>query len=247
MDHQTIEQEEIIERYILGKLSKKDEREFEEHFFGCDQCFEAVQEMEQIVSGVREAVKKEMAVEKVKVRQFDFGAWLESILNRLFPIPAPTLAAITAILVLALLYPAWRGIFKINRLEKQLTELSQPQVNVPSYYLPGMRFKDRAASQVTTVEISRDKPQQTFVLSFNILEQSFPAPKYRVEIINNEEGKMIWRSKELSPMGEYGNFSIACPGAFFKAGKYILKVYESDSETQKQGKEFSFQFEIINK
>jgi len=236
MDHHKIEQEKIIERYIGGKLTKKEERAFEEHYFGCDQCFDAVKEMEKVIEASQKVAEGVDLIKPAKKPAFSLLEWLKS--RFLIPVPIPALG-IAAVLVLALLYPAYRGIFTMKHLEKQL---NQPRANVPIFYLE----KTKDARETEILEIKLERPDDTFILNFNILERKLDKSKFRAEILD-QQGKVIWQSDHLKGLGEYEVFSIACSGSFFHTGKYILKVYEIDSATQKHGKEFSYQFEIIKK
>lgn len=54
MTHDQIERGELAELYVRGRLNDADRAAFEEHYFGCDACFEEVQRLEQFIAGVRE-------------------------------------------------------------------------------------------------------------------------------------------------------------------------------------------------
>jgi len=43
MDCERIEYDEIIEKYLTGKLDQAEQKAFESHFFGCPKCFEKLQ------------------------------------------------------------------------------------------------------------------------------------------------------------------------------------------------------------
>lgn len=58
MNHQEIEQQEIIERYVRHKLPPDERRAFEEHFFACDECFEQVQSTAQFIAAVRHSSQR---------------------------------------------------------------------------------------------------------------------------------------------------------------------------------------------
>lgn len=53
MTHQDIELNEVIERYVLNKLSPDERRAFQEHFFECDECFEQAKVSARFIAGVR--------------------------------------------------------------------------------------------------------------------------------------------------------------------------------------------------
>jgi hypothetical protein len=57
MRHEEIEQREVIESYVRGRLTAEERLAFEEHYFVCDQCFADVQTLERFVSGVSYAAE----------------------------------------------------------------------------------------------------------------------------------------------------------------------------------------------
>lgn len=236
MDHYQIEQEEIIDRYILGKLSAKEESSFEEHYFSCDQCFTAVREKEKVILGLKDATSRGVFVlrEVKKAPALELLGWLKSVTF------SPVMAMATSILVFALLYPAWRGIFTVSELKRQLNELRQPQANVPRFSLQ----QTRVGEEQQIISLPEDSEDKLFILSFNILEKTIPAPKYRAKIFNGQ-GKMIWQEENIQGFGAYEIFSMSCNLDFFSAGNYWLKVYEVDIDNDKVIKEFSYPFKIV--
>jgi len=54
MTHKEIQDHEVIEQYVRHQLSPADRQLFQEHYFGCDECFEQVQLMSRFVAGVRD-------------------------------------------------------------------------------------------------------------------------------------------------------------------------------------------------
>jgi len=57
MTHQQIHDNEIIEQYVLQKLSPADRQAFQEHYFECDECFAQANSAARFIAGVREASK----------------------------------------------------------------------------------------------------------------------------------------------------------------------------------------------
>ena len=241
MDHKKIKNEEIIERYILRKLPPDEEKLFEQHYFNCDLCFEAVKQAEKVIPVIKEAAERgviEYPPEEVKKESiFDYLVdWFKS--RTLSPIIVVT----TAVLMLTMLYPAWRGIFFVSQLQQELNEIRKPQANIQSYYLEqkqiGMRAEERQ------IKISLDRPEKPFILNFNIFDRSIPDAKYKAEISDNIEN-VIWKDEDLKAIGEYEVFSIACPSSFFKNGIYTLKVCEINPKNEESVNEFLFTFEIL--
>jgi hypothetical protein len=57
MTHEEIEQREVIESYVRGRLTMEERLAFEEHYFICDRCFAEVQTQERFVAGVHYAAE----------------------------------------------------------------------------------------------------------------------------------------------------------------------------------------------
>ena len=55
MMHPQIENDEIVERYVQRTLAREQQDAFEEHLFGCSECFEKVQDAERFRAGIRQA------------------------------------------------------------------------------------------------------------------------------------------------------------------------------------------------
>ena len=101
MDHITIKEKEIIERYILRQLTSEEEKLFEEHFIDCEKCFNEILTTEKIILGLKNASVKGLlnTAEQKGKKSFD----LNKLLN-LFS-PPPTLAIAATVLIVILIYP----------------------------------------------------------------------------------------------------------------------------------------------
>ena len=51
MTCETVQSENVVERYVLGQLSAAEQNAFEEHFFACDACLEEVRLMQRSAGG----------------------------------------------------------------------------------------------------------------------------------------------------------------------------------------------------
>jgi hypothetical protein len=222
MDHQKIAEEKIVERYLSGQLSPDEEQNFEEHYFDCDQCFMAVK-----------AADRAIPVAAKTKPSFNFQKWL----NNFALTPAFAVAAV--VMGLALIYPAWRGIVLVSRLQGELQELRQPQANAQNYYLTQARAGERPEG----LKIAIKPKEEAFVLTFNLNKSDLGAPHYRAEIIE-QNGSAIWHAEDLQATGDYALFSIVCRSSFFNEGLYTLKVYEINPADKRVANEFSFPFEI---
>ncbi len=241
-DHQKIEQEEIIERYVMRQLSEEEEAAFEEHFFGCDECFEKVKLTEKAIAGIRAAAREGLLEEK---------PWrlLRLVWDRTEQfLTQPAVAVAAAVLVLLLAYPALKGIFVTPKLRQQLEALNTPRTITYSVSLE--ETHRRSVDNIWRGDLSPGIKMQIppnvkyFTISFTIPETGIPNPTYRAEILTRED-TVIWKTEYLKGIGEFGVFSILCPRSFFKSGKFLLKVEQLDPQGNPTGKEHFFPFEIV--
>ena len=112
MDHRRIEQQNIAELYVTGRLSLEDEETFESHLLECSECRESVGWADDLRTSIR-AVAAEDAARATA--QIGFLAWLSR----------QTRSARAGLLMAALLtvaaLPAWLQADR-SRLARELTE-----------------------------------------------------------------------------------------------------------------------------
>jgi len=95
-------EEEILERFALGRLDEPELGELEEHLLICGHCQERLDEVTEYAGLMRVAAKRvaeEMPVE---------AAWRRWLRLDWLPMPAPALAGAMVILVAVLLWQPWR-------------------------------------------------------------------------------------------------------------------------------------------
>jgi anti-sigma factor RsiW len=114
--HKEIEDQEIIERYVRNQLPPEDRRAFEEHFFGCEECFEKVQITERFIAGLGDANNRgllgsapSVAAAPARTR----SSWM-----------FPAFAASSCVAVALGIAVAWTFFFQIPRLHQQLNQTS---------------------------------------------------------------------------------------------------------------------------
>src|SRR5687767_2360189 len=61
MDHYYIEDHEIADRYLLGKLPAEERMQFEEHFVDCHECLERLETTESFRGALRTAAAEDAA------------------------------------------------------------------------------------------------------------------------------------------------------------------------------------------
>jgi len=116
MMHPQIEDEEIIERYVRKQLAEEERKAFEEHFFGCNDCFDKLQVAERFVAGVRDAASRGMLAGEVEGRA---GGWSWSARQ----VPAFAISASAALLLAGL--SGWLYFSQMPKLRRQLSQSTE--------------------------------------------------------------------------------------------------------------------------
>lgn len=116
MMHPQIEDEEIIERYVRNQLAEEERKAFEEHFFGCDDCFEKLQVTERFLAGVRDAARRGMLAGEVE------GSTRGSSWSRRL-VPAFGVSACAALVLAAL--SGWLYFYQMPKMREQLSQSAE--------------------------------------------------------------------------------------------------------------------------
>jgi len=95
--------DEVIERYALGKLAEPELGEVEEHVLICERCQERVIEAEEFAAVMREAAAN------VAAEQPREAWWRRWVTLDWLPMPAPALAAAMMVLVALVVWQPWRA------------------------------------------------------------------------------------------------------------------------------------------
>lgn len=236
MDHNQVRSEDFVERYVAGRLSPADEAEFEEHYFGCGECFREVQLTERIVAGLETRQKDEP-----ETRTAEGLGWLRRFIDFLSGgSTMPVLAATATVLVMFLAYPAWRGAVMMPELQDAVSRLEQPRANIQSVQLRQERAGESFAA--TVVEVS--EASDVFVLSFNLLSKRAAESSLQAEI-KDAIGTTVWEADNLTGSGPYEVYSVLCSAMFFDSGDYTLSVFELDSMQNQLVNETVFPFEVV--
>jgi hypothetical protein len=161
MMHQDIEDQEIIERYVRDQLSPEERRAFEEHFFGCEECFRKLEIMERFIAGIDYAGNRGLLAGEVegRARRSIWSGWL---------VPAFAASACAALILGA--FSGWLYFSQMPRmrqqlrqsaadlrvqqevraaLERQIVSSIQTEANVPLVMLQATRDVQAAANEVS--------------------------------------------------------------------------------------------------
>jgi hypothetical protein len=114
MDHTEIEERQIAELYLMGKLPPEEAAGFEEHYLSCQECLDRLELAESMDRGFKRAAGQD-AARVAATRQIAVLAWL-SRLGR-----SRQMAALAmAVLVIAVL-PGLLGLREVRERERELS------------------------------------------------------------------------------------------------------------------------------
>ena len=110
MTHAEIEEREVIEAYLQGRLSDDDRQTFEEHFFACEECFKELRTAGNFIAGVRQAAEAGLLPE-VRRKDPALGRWWQ-----------PAFALGWAAAALLLIATVWLALFEVPQERRELAQ-----------------------------------------------------------------------------------------------------------------------------
>lgn len=207
MDHETIERDNVVERYVTGKLEPEDEAGFEEHYLDCAACVGAVEDAERLYGGLSRVAAEETA-ETLAARRIAFLAWTRS---RWAPL------AMAALVVLAVLPAGWQY-RRSSLLSRQLAEARRPQGNTPVISL--VPFRDSGFGEAPAQELSLGPEPEWIVLSLEPGGAEYP--RYRATLFDSEE-EVAWEVEGLEP-DPVGALTVSVHSSWLGPGEYELAL-----------------------
>lgn len=185
MEHGTIEASDLVERYLLGRLSPDERADFETHFIECPECLERLELGRRLRQGLREVAAEDRARWTLTL----FGAWLLSR-RRAF-------AGVLAVLVAAAVVLPWVVLEpRVSRLSEQRARLATelelalaPQVDEPVYTLSPERA---SPGEEPSTRITFGQRPEWVTLSLE-LPPFLEAELYRVRLDGRSDGP-AWSS-----------------------------------------------------
>lgn len=232
MMHQDIADQEIIERYVRNQLSPEERRAFEEHFFGCEECFAKLQIMERFIAGLDDAGNRGLLdssrpAEPSPARSW--GSWM-----------FPALAASSCAVIVLAIVAGWTLLSKVPKLQKQLNQASadvsaqreaiaalekqiasatQTEINVPLVMLQATRDV-----QVPTAEAVLPTGAAHLVLWIDAVSPRFRT--FRLELYGAQD-KPVETLNHLT-LNSYGGLAVALPAQRLQPGEFRIKLYAEE-------------------
>ena len=229
MDHEQAVEKGVVERYLLGDLSRPESEEIETHFFGCTACAQELRAGAVFAENAKAVFLEERAVAPQVKNERASLSWWSLLWQRPWSL-APALAAM-GLLCLA----GYQAVVVIPGLRAQLSQSQAPQATA-SYVLQSLSRGDERTTEVPkdyrTYELVIDKAWERsyteYVCSF--VDQSGAVRlSVRVPAPAPDKPLQILMSKNQLPSGRYtvivhGAVQGGEPGAELDRFSLILKL-----------------------
>jgi hypothetical protein len=248
MDHGHIEGNNLVDLYLMDRLSARERAAFEMHFINCESCIEELEE----ARALQQALEIAWPEERRPARQRPgLLAWF-SRLHRSWHIALISLIALLIALPVALLFQEMRRMRRdldsihAHTSEQTQAASSEMRPSEPQAHINTPIFALRAAQAESPDhfnEISLDQSQAWFVMSLH-LDSAPRHTSYHATLYDSAD-HIIWREGNIRPNGQNA-LTISFRSSFLPSGKYRLFL-EGMTEGEKTEAIAHYPFRIVQK
>lgn len=207
MKHSYIEDHNLVERYVQGRLSTDEQVRFEEHFAECDACMSELELADDFASALKVAVVEE-------TRQVAAAGWVGHLIHGL---RGPRAAILLGTLVAALAMPVLWLVTENQKLHGALGQMQKPRADGPSYLLTVARDAETPA-----LDIPRPAESAAWWSLAVEVEDTGPETLFQVRLID-ADGTVWWQDSNLEA-NLWNVLQVTLPRTFLPAGTYRLQV-----------------------
>ena len=241
MDHTTIDEQQIPERFLMGKLNEEEQDWFEEHLLHCRECAQRLELAERFRRGIK-TVGAASSLEGFSAKPDRRGFFR---LGTQFGLVAAAviLAAVIPTFFLRRQNTSLSDRLAKERLQRQemaleLAGLSQPQGGTALYFLSGER--NATNSEAPTLQIPLPTSPGFIVLCPELAPQVHET--YRVSL--KQESQTLWHTSGLQP-NAMETLVLSFPTSFLKAGDYHLEIRPASVDSGTAAPVQIFRFRIL--
>ena len=227
MDHVTSEDRNVVERYLLGRLSAAAAARFEDHYLDCPECLEKLELSRRLRDGLRDVA----AEEGTHLARTAVVAWL---LRRGRAFQAGLAVAVLALTILpwALLAPEVARLSgERQRVAGDLVQALSPQIRTPAYSLSPERSGPGAEP---STRVTLRSAHEWVVLALQLPpSESPPTPGasgavvgYRLRFLGAEP-EPLWRSEALAPDAS-GRVTLSVHSSWLETADYVVELEALD-------------------
>lgn len=255
MTHAEIEERQITERYLQGKLSAEEIAQFEEHYLSCAECLDRLDTAEELAFSLKEAVAEGIA-QVAAVRQLALVSWLARLGRSRQTALLVSLFLVVLALPTLVYYRGGRLVSELRdarsalaastareragqasaertlaheRQERAALARDLAQARAPQADVPLLFLggeRGRNSAGEPTYRLRLPRHPGTVVLSVPV--EPAPDATWRVVLARaGTGGAEIWRSAPLAVRQE--TLAVALPSALLAPGDYVLQVVAAAS------------------
>jgi anti-sigma factor RsiW len=227
MDHNDATETKAVEQYLLGEMTESQRADFEEHFFTCPECAEAVRLGTYFVDNTKLLKSEQQADPKQAGRVLSMKTRQRGPLWRLIP----AASGIAAALLLSVV--GYQNLVQIPALRSGTMLVVTPTV------LKGPVRGAGAGAQGPVIAIA---PAATYVPVDVDLNLEKPFPYYQAELVGPSGQTIMHAIGEAPPRG---TLEVELPARKLSPGPYILLIRGQTNSTGPSGPEAGrFPFEL---
>lgn len=236
MDHLTIEEQNVVERYLLGHLDTEEAMRFEQHYLDCPRCLEQLEIGQVLCQGLKQVAAEEGA----RLAGAAALAWLQRR-GRVLQWGLALVLLGLIILPWALLTPRVTHLAgEQDRLADELSQALAPQVGTLTYSLSPERTTP-GEEPSTRITLGAEPEWVVLALPLPPSEVTSPAEaSYRVRLLE-AAGETVWQSRPIRADAS-GRVTLSVHSSWLEASTYYaeLDALTSDGEAQPVAR-FAFQ------
>lgn len=236
MDHAYIENNQVIDRYLMEKLPTAESARFEAHYLDCQRCLDQLELAETFLHEFRGAAARQAA----RATGLGFLAWLTR--RRVYQ---AALLATTVLVAAGVTVSFERRLAEERQARSEVTEklarAYRPQVE--TLVLP--LDKERGASaEEPSRRIRLGASPEWIVFSLPLSEPRQAVGPYRVTLIDGH-GNDVWRSEPFEPDTQ-GSLRLSLHSSWLGPGDYRLRVDAVGSSGGESGDATYFAFRVLS-
>jgi len=217
MDRRYIEENQIIDRYLMNQLSDEEMETFEQFFLEDPELVQEIEFRKRFIRGIRKAERTGL-LQSGDDESSGFWQWLP-VMRPPFPAVAAVSAAI--LLVVAVLqYSQITHLQSVN--EEQVSQIGQlmaPQAN--TLLVPLGRTRGMTSRDEPVVRVHLSPAVEQVILALDIEALGFD--NYRLDLDREGAGQLWSSDSDIAPP------AVVLPAGLLVPGDYYLQVYGARS------------------
>lgn len=218
MDHPQIEEQQIVDRYLAGRLDAAETEQFEEHYLSCQQCLGELELAEAFGDGIRLAAAED-ALKTAVARRVGFAVWLAQAVR------SPRGGLMAALVMVLVALPLAFSVYQRSELRARDAELAAARAPQANTVVLGLSAERGGPGEAPSVRLRLPEAPGWIVLSLDLERPPLDHTafeSYRVRLFD-AEGSVLWTGETLKP-NHLDALAVSLHTSFLAAGDYELRA-----------------------